>query len=281
MVVFPNAKINLGLHILRRRTDGYHDIETIMFPVPWCDILEIVPAASTHPAGSSVTADGDTLTVTGRVVDCPADKNLVVRAVRATRAVCAFGLVDIFLHKVIPDGAGLGGGSSDAAFAVMALNSLFGLGLTDLRMADIAASVGSDCPFFIFNRPMLATGRGVDLNPVNVNLSRKWIVIVKPQDVYVSTAQAYAGVIPDPDVTPLTAILRKRLNNWNGVLVNHFEPSVFALAPAIAETKQRLYDMGAVYAAMSGSGAAVFAIFDHKPDLSSFPASSTFSFLQP
>ena len=161
MIAFPNAKINIGLDILRRRPDGYHDLCTVMMPVAWCDILEIVPAAP--------GAD-DTLTVTGRRVDCPPEKNLVMRAVRALRAVASFPPVEVHLHKVIPDGAGLGGGSADAAFTLTLLRSLFSLDIDDAHLAAVAASLGADCPFFIYNCPMLCTGTGIELAPFALEL---------------------------------------------------------------------------------------------------------------
>lgn len=261
MVVFPNCKINLGLNILRRRPDGYHDIETVMYPVPWTDILEVVPAQFE-----------DTLTVTGNGVDCPPEKNLVIKAVRALRAVCDFPAVDIHLHKIVPDGAGLGGGSSDAAFTLTAINGLFGLGLTDAQLADVAATIGSDCPFFVYNRPMLSTGRGTDLAPVDVSLSGLWLVIVKDKASHVSTAQAYAGVTPDATATPVAEIIQTDVQEWSGALVNKFEESVFAVAPEVAAIKYRLADAGAIYTAMTGSGAAVFGLFDRPVDTADLTA---------
>lgn len=254
MVVFPNCKINLGLFITARRADGYHDIETVMVPVPWCDILEIVPS----PDGS------DRLTVTGNTLgDCPPEKNLVMRAVRALRQTVEFPAVDIHLHKIIPDGAGLGGGSSDAAFTVTTLNSLFGLGMSQDQMADVCATVGSDCPFFVYNRPMLATGRGTDLTAVDIpDLAGYTLVIVKAADAHVSTAQAYAGVTPRAEAMAIPDILARPVDQWSALLVNHFEDSVMAKAPSVAAVKQQLDSMGAVYTAMTGSGAAVFGLFD-------------------
>ncbi|MEE1207909.1 MAG: 4-(cytidine 5'-diphospho)-2-C-methyl-D-erythritol kinase [Muribaculaceae bacterium] len=264
MLRFANCKINLGLRVLRRRPDGYHDVETAMVKVPWADVVDVVPAQG---------AD-DLLTVTGNPVDCPPEKNLVMKAVRAMRA---DGLtvppVHVFLRKIVPDGAGLGGGSSDAAATVMAVNDLFDLGLSADSMAAILAKVGSDCPFFVYNTPMLATGTGTDLRPIHINaigdsdltgnlgLSGLTIVIAKIPGLSVSTAQAYAGVTPDADVEPLTDILALPVSKWQGRLINDFEPSVFAQLPAVAVLKQTMLDNGAVYAAMSGSGSAVFGLF--------------------
>lgn len=255
MVVFPNCKINLGLQILRRRPDGFHDVSTVMVPVPWCDVLEVVPSPT----------DNDSLSVTGRPVCCPPEKNLVMKALRALRDAVPVPPVEIHLHKIIPDGAGLGGGSADAAFTVMAVNSLFSLGLSDSQMASVLASVGSDCPFFVYNRPMLASGTGTDLSPVPLGLSGTSVVIAKPAGCSVSTAQAYAGVTPDDSVTPLSELILAHPSQWQRLIVNSFEPSVFSAAPAIARVKDSMLSLGASYAAMSGSGAAVFGLFDSLP----------------
>lgn len=252
MVVFPNAKINMGLDIVSRRSDGYHNIVTAFIPVPWCDVLEIVPGKG----------ESDTLTVSGRGVDCPSEKNLVMKACRALRERVAFPAVDIYLNKIIPDGAGLGGGSADAAFTVTAINKLFDLNLSDEVMAEVLSGVGSDCPFFVYNRPMLATGTGTVMTDVDVNLKGKYILLVKPANSAVSTAQAYAGVTPQQPDTDLAELLKLPISQWQGKVKNDFEISVFAKAPAIAETKEKIMQLGAIYTAMSGSGACVFGIFD-------------------
>lgn len=254
MVTFPNAKINIGLNIVGRRPDGYHDIVTLFYPVGWCDILEIVPGKG----------DSTTLTTTGRAVDCPPEKNLVMKAVAAMESA---GLklppLDIYLHKVIPDGAGLGGGSADAAFAVRTINELLSLGLTDDEMASIVAPIGADCPFFIYNRPMLATGTGTTLAPFDLSLAGRGIAIVKPA-VNVPTREAYAGVTPRlPEVYLPTLLQNRPIEEWQGKVVNDFEPSIFANHAAIAEIKRRLAEQGAIYTAMSGSGSAVFGIFEN------------------
>lgn len=257
MLTFANCKINLGLRVLRRRPDGYHDIETAMVPVPWCDIVEANPAEDT---------DADSLTVTGNRIDCPAEKNLAMKALRALREEVAFPATDLRLHKIVPDGAGLGGGSADAAFTVRAVNQLYDLGLDNETMARVLSHVGSDCPFFVYDRPMLATGTGTTLTPVDVDLAGYHIVIAKPSGVSVSTAAAYAGVTPCPDAEPIADILRLPVEQWRGRLVNDFEPGIFAAAPQVRRLRDTLYDMGAVYAAMSGSGSAVFGLFTAKPD---------------
>lgn len=257
MIRFPNCKINIGLRIVARRPDGYHDIETVMIPVPWCDILEIVPAKE---------GTADTLAVSGRTVDCPPEKNLVMRACRALRDDgTVFPPVNIFLRKIIPDGAGLGGGSSDASFTLKMLNDMFALGYSDDRLAQIAATIGADCPFFIYNVPMLATGTGSELNPIEVDLSDLTIVIAKPA-VSVPTAAAYRGVTPTKPANSLTSILSQPAEEWVEDVTNDFEPSVFTAYPQIATLKQTLADHGAIYTSMSGSGSAVFGLWTDVPD---------------
>lgn len=252
MVLFPNCKINIGLRILQRRPDGYHDVETVMVPVGWTDILEIVPSSS----------DSTTLTLTGNRVDCPPEKNLVMKAyVKVRERFPDLPPVDIFLRKIIPDGAGLGGGSSDAAFMIIGLNRLFGLGMSDEQMAAIASEIGADCPFFIYNRPMLATGTGVCLAPFDIDLAAYSVVIAKP-DAGVSTAMAYSGVTPDDSGESLPALLLKPVGEWDGAVVNDFEKSVFCLCPEIQSVKQHMKKLGAVYVSMSGSGSAVYGFFD-------------------
>lgn len=255
MILFPNAKINLGLDILRRRPDGYHDISTVMVPVPWQDILEIVPSRTGHTS----------LTVTGRRVDCPAEKNLVMKAYRMLGQTYGLPPVEIFLRKIIPDGAGLGGGSADAAFTLRGLNSLFSLGLSDAEMASAAARLGADCPFFIYNRPMLCTGTGTELAPVAVSLEGLMVLIVKPP-VGVPTAQAYSRVTPAEPAESITDILAEAPERWQGRLKNDFEPSIFPIHPMIARVRKDILEMGAVYASLSGSGSAVFGLFVGKTD---------------
>lgn len=255
MILFPNCKINLGLNIVRRRPDGYHDIETVMVPVPWCDILEIVPAPDNTLR----------LTVTGHAVDCPMEKNLVVKAYNAVAKEHDIPPVHIYLHKVIPDGAGLGGGSADASFTIIALNRMFGLQLSDDEMARIAATIGADCPFFIYNRPMLATGIGTDFQAIDVNLDGKWIVLVKPE-VSVPTREAYAGVSPKTPELVLAETLTASADQWQRTVKNDFEPGIFALHPQVGQLKQTMLESGALYSAMSGSGSSVFGIFGNEAD---------------
>lgn len=251
MVVFPNAKINIGLDILRRRPDGYHDISTVMVPVPWCDILEIVPAK-----GSETT-----LTVTGRAVDCPAEKNLVMKAYRHLDREVPLPPVDIYLHKIIPDGAGLGGGSADATFTLRALNEMFSLDISDRRLAEIAAGLGADCPFFVYNRPMLAEGIGERQHPVDIPaLSSMSVAIVKPP-ISISTAEAYANIVPAQPAMPLESVIGLPPERWQGLAVNAFQRPIARRHHVLERLLEALRDAGAVYTSMSGSGSAVFGLW--------------------
>nr|MBD5377155.1 4-(cytidine 5'-diphospho)-2-C-methyl-D-erythritol kinase [Bacteroides sp.] len=252
MISFPNAKINIGLDIVARRPDGYHNLVSVFYPLPWRDVLEIVPAKGTET----------TLSVSGNPCDCPPEKNLVMKAYRALDlAAGPLPPVDIYLRKIIPDGAGLGGGSADAAFTLRMLNDMFALSLSDTRLAIIASEIGADCTFFIHNRPMLATATGTTLTPVPLSLKGMRIVVVKPQ-VHVSTREAYAGVTPrEPERNLAADILNLTPDQWRGVIKNDFEESIFPAHSEIARIKERLYELGATYASMSGSGSAVYGIF--------------------
>lgn len=254
MIYFPNAKINLGLNITSRRPDGYHNLMTVMVPVPWCDVLEAVPARG------EVT----TLTVTGHHVDCPMEKNLVIKALRAVEAeVGKLPPLDIFLHKNVPDGAGLGGGSADAAFMARMVNKIYETGLSMADLRRIIARVGADCPFFIDNRPAWCTGTGTDVEPIEVPaLDGLYIVIAKPRVAAVSTAEAYRGIVPrEPAHEPLEVVTTRPVAEWRRLLVNDFEQPIMARLPRVAEVKEVMYAAGALYASMSGSGAAVYGLF--------------------
>lgn len=252
MILFPNAKINLGLNITARRPDGYHNIESLFLPVDWHDVIEIVPSP-----------DNEThLTVYGRKPDCQPEENLVIKAYRALSSKVALPPVAIYLEKIIPEGAGLGGGSSDAAFTLKGLTDLFGLGLNDDALCDIAAGLGADCSFFIHNRPMIATGTGTVLTPVDFDFDSYFILIVKP-DVSVSTKEAYAGVNPKPWAISLSTLLS---TNRLTELHNDFEDSIFPKYPVLNDLKDKLYRNGAFYASMSGSGSAVYGLFTNKRD---------------
>lgn len=252
MIAFPNAKINIGLKITGRRKDGYHFIESAMVPIGWRDVLEIVPSKES----------GTTLTVSGHMIDCPPEKNIVIKAYRTLEQQIPLPPVEIHLHKNIPDGAGLGGGSSDGAFTLKLLNEMFSLGLDTSKLAEVAAGIGADCPFFIYNRPMFATGIGTDLSPLGIDLNGKHIVVVKPP-VHISTAEAYSGVVPVKPLVDIRAIIMNNAcRDWKQYGVdNDFEKSILPKYTTIAEIKKRLEMCGAEYVSMSGSGSAVYAIF--------------------
>ena len=256
MKLFPNCKINIGLRIVRKREDGYHDLETIFYPVYGLhDELEVVPSL-----------DGLSFIQEGLAVDCPAEDNLILKCYHRMRAnYPQIGDVHIRFKKNIPFGAGLGGGSSDAAHMAIALNQLFSLGLTREQLAEELRPLGADCPFFIYNSPCYAEGIGDKLTPIQLDLSGLRIVMIKP-NCGVSTKEAYAGIIRHPEVEG--QIKTALTEGWSfdamrPLLINDFEQTVFPLHPEIAEIKQRLLHAGAVYAAMSGSGSTVFALFNN------------------
>ncbi len=245
MILFPNAKINLGLHVIRKRPDGYHDIETLFYPVPGlCDVLELVHADRFEMHCHNAEIAGE---------------NLCEKAWRLLAARFDIPPVAIHLYKKIPMGAGLGGGSADAAFTLTGLNTLFGLNLPQDELAGLAAQLGSDCSFFVYNRPMLARGRGEILSPIDFELNRT--VRIFPQPVFVSTRDAYAGITPREPERDILSVLKHPVEEWKDLLVNDFEETVFAKYPSLAHAKKALYYDGAVYAAMSGSGSALFAIY--------------------
>lgn len=255
MLTFAPCKINIGLDIVAKRPDGYHDIVTAMVPVPWCDIVEAVPA----------TGSQSTLTVLGRKVDCPVEENLVMRALRAMQERYGIPEVELTLQKIVPDGAGLGGGSSDASATLLILNDLFRLHRPKDELAEVAATLGADCPFFIYSTPMLCTGTGTEMRPVDINLSGLTLVIAKPHGVCVSTKEAYSGVKPTQPTEPLDQLLRLPVSQWQGRVENDFEAGIFKIAPQCASLKERMLASGAIYASMSGSGAAVYGIFADTP----------------
>lgn len=260
MIVFPNAKINIGLYVTGRRQDGYHDIETVFFPVPLFDALEFVELNDGSGKQVEFTASGISLR------DCTPGQNLCVKAYRLVAADFKLPHLHIHLHKNIPSGAGLGGGSADASFMIKALDTAFCLNLSDDTMKAYAAKIGSDCSFFISNKPSVATGRGDVLTRVPVPLWGYFLVIVHP-GIHVGTADAYADVKISLPPQPLAELLKKPVNEWNGTVVNEFEKSVFNKYPEIKDLKSTLYQAGAVYVSMSGSGSAVYALFDDEQDI--------------
>ena len=254
MTVCPCAKINLGLNVVERRPDGYHNLETVFFPVAITDRLEVTRLEDEEPACQ--------LTVGGLQIEGDPRKNLVVKAYELLRQ--DFGrqmaAVRVHLEKHIPTQAGMGGGSSDCAYMMMALNDLFRLGLSREQMIGYAARLGADCPFFILGAPAYAEGIGERLMPVSLSLNDYRLAVVKP-DIAVSTKEAFSLIRPQRPAKNCLDIVRQPMETWRDELTNDFETSVFALHPEIAAVKQRLYDMGAVYASMSGSGSAVFGFF--------------------
>jgi len=251
MILFPNCKINLGLRILAKRADGYHELETVMYPVQGlCDALEMIPWEGQGVSFSS----------SGLPVEGPMDKNLCVRAYEALRKRHPLGGVKMHLHKVVPMGAGLGGGSADAAYVIRGLVEMFDLEMSETEMESVAAEIGSDTAFFVSGHPALATGRGEILSPVDLSLQGYRLVIVKPP-FGVSTAQAYARVVPAVRGESLLERLAHPIAEWKEQVINDFEPSVFAQFPRLKQLKENLYENGALYAAMSGSGSALFGIF--------------------
>ena len=246
MKACPNVKINVGLHVLRKRPDGYHDLETLFLPIfDIHDELEIEEAGEFSFDGEGVTWEND----------------LTVQAYRLLKADFDLPPVAIRLAKRAPVGAGLGGGSSDAAFALMMLDSIFGLGLGQERLATYAARLGSDCAFFIYNKPMFGTGRGEILEPFDLSLEGYRLEVCIPEGVSVRTADAYRGIVPALPEKPLREVLKQDISTWKEDLRNDFEATVFAKYPALSFVKDQLYELGAVYAAMSGSGSAFFGIY--------------------
>lgn len=285
MVIFPNAKINLGLHILRKRVDGFHDIETVFYPVPLTDILEftyhnnvdfqcITPQLSDMRPQIAHTRGGKKVVfqMSGLIVEGELQQNLIFKALQLFED--HFGLsfhIHIHLHKKIPMGAGLGGGSADAAFLLKQLWLDHGQPCSLNDLTQLASGIGSDCAFFIRNEPSIATGKGELLQPMALTLSGYTIVIVKP-GVHVATAAAYGGVTPFERKESVADTVIQPITSWNQTLVNDFETSVFRKYPEIGVLKDKLLQSGAVYSAMSGSGAAVFGIFkDSFPESSAFP----------
>ena len=256
MILKANCKINLGLDVLRRRADGYHDLETVMLPVVGLyDILNV------ERIDEGVEFRGE-----GIVVDCPADKNLCVRAARLMQERYGVGGVAITLDKRVPFGAGLGGGSSDATAVIMAINDLYDLNLDKPTLATLSAELGSDTPFFVYNCAMLCEGRGEIMSPVDVDLRGLWLVVMKPEGG-VSTAEAYRDVQPRIPNVRLTELLKRPIDEWQGSVKNDFEPHILAAHLEIAALKTYLLNQGAVYASMSGSGSAVFGLFRECPTI--------------
>ncbi|NWJ51861.1 MAG: 4-(cytidine 5'-diphospho)-2-C-methyl-D-erythritol kinase [Bacteroidetes bacterium] len=254
MIAFPNCKINIGLNIVAKRSDGFHDIETIFYPLSLCDALEVLP---------STKQDGeDEFILEGMLLDGDPHQNLCMKALRLMRSVVNIDPVKMVLLKKIPSGAGLGGGSADAAFALKMLNAYCNAGLSDDQLKGLAAQLGSDCSFFITDIPAYAHGKGDLLEKAIVNLQGYTLVLVKPP-VFVSTADAYSGVTPALSTLSLKTLIQQPISTWQHTIKNDFEKNIFLHYPIIATIKEKMYNMGALYASMSGSGSSVFGIFDH------------------
>lgn len=251
MLAFANAKINLGLNVTRKRPDGYHDIETVFYPVKLNDVVELTDAAETACLVKGIDVPGDTT------------DNLCLKAFNLLKNDFDLPAQQITLLKNIPVGAGLGGGSSDAARLIKLVNDKFRLGLSTLKMQEYARELGADCAFFIENKPVYAFGKGDEFRPIAIDLSNYYVVLVKPP-VHVSTAAAYAGIKPLIPSRSVKDLIHLPLKTWKQYLHNDFEPTVFSKYPEIEQIKTRLYRSGALFSLMSGSGASVFAIFEQE-----------------
>lgn len=255
MIVYPNCKINLGLNILKKRADGYHDLQTVFYPIPLKDILEVLenkePAQSPELLFSS----------SGLAIPGPADSNLCLKAWQLLKAdFPTIPPVKIHLHKIIPIGAGLGGGSADGTFSLLAYNHIFQLGLSNEKLIQYAEQLGSDCPFFIINKPCFATGKGEILNEIAIDLSNYKLIIVNP-GIAINTGEAFRNLKPAFPERSIPEIISTSVEQWKNHLVNDFEQPIFRFFPEIKAIKERFYMEGAVYASMSGSGSTVYGIF--------------------
>lgn len=251
MIAFPNAKINLGLHILFKRADGFHEISTCFYPIGWSDVLEVVPSQE------------EKMWCGGRIINTSLENNLCWKAYQLLKKAYQLPSVSIGLYKALPIGSGLGGGSSDGAFTLRLLNELFDLKITTEKLEEYALSLGSDCPFFIRNAPAFASGRGEILTPCDVSLKGKFIVVVFP-DLPIATKDAFAEVKPKIPTHSLQDILKMPISSWKEHLTNDFEETLFRRYTILPTVKEKLYEIGAVYASMSGSGSAIYGIFDHE-----------------
>ncbi len=264
MICFPNAKINLGLHVLEKRPDNYHNIETLFYPVGLKDILECVPLdKDENPA----------LQISGIPVEGNSEENLVIKAYMLLQKDYPLKPVQIYLHKSIPAGSGLGGGSSDAAFMLKLLNDSNNLGLSASQLEQYAAQLGADCAFFVHNRPLLAYDKGDRFQTLDFSLKGLFLILLIPKNIRISTREAYAGIKPGKPDYALKDCVFEPIENWKDLLVNDFEHTVFALNPELAYVKQALYEAGALYASMSGSGSSIFGLFRSECNLQkAFPA---------
>jgi len=254
MIQFPNCKINLGLNITAKRSDGFHELETIFYPVPFTDILEIVPA----------TDDCFEFTFSGLPIPGEETANLCIKAVDMLRKEVDFPQIHMHIHKIIPMGSGLGGGSSDGAFTLKMIKEMFDINVTTEKLNRMAASLGSDCPYFLMNHPASATGKGEILESTPVNLAGLYLAIVIP-DLHVSTSFAYSKLTPKTPQRPLKERIMQPLESWKDHIFNDFENIIFAIHPEIKIIKDTMYEEGALFASMSGSGSAVYGLYSDPP----------------
>src|SRR5215831_6429876 len=256
MIAFPNCKINLGLHIVRKRSDGFHDLETVFYPLPFKDALEIISKPDSH-----LTSHVSRLTISGLPIPGDSKNNLALKAYELIKKdFPQLPAVDIYLHKAIPMGAGLGGGSADGAFMLKLLNDKFRLGISTEKLLDYSLQLGSDCPFFIINKPCFATGRGELLESIPLDLSGYSCLLVKP-DIQVNTTWAFSQVSSAPSPKPLKDIVQQPIETWKNMLCNDFEAPLSEHYPLLKEIKQKLYDAGAIYASLTGSGSCLYGFF--------------------
>ncbi len=264
VIVFPNAKINVGLHVTSKRPDGFHNIETVFYPIGWHDVLEVVE--------NRASAKAFNLHTSGRAIDGPTEENILYKAYQLISRNYLLPNIDVYLHKSIPMGAGLGGGSADAAFFISLINELFHLGMPMHDTMTLARQLGSDCAFFIENRPVYASQKGDVFEEITFDLSAYHIAVVYP-NVHSNTKEAYSLVKP-MQAQALKSLVKRDISDWKKILKNDFEPSVFSKYPVVETIKQSLYEKGALYACMSGSGSAVFGLFATEPvlgELAAFP----------
>lgn len=267
MIGFPNGKLNLGLSVINKRNDGFHNIETLMMPVSITDILEIIISPSKQFRFNITGLD-----ITGSLND-----NLVVKAYELMKSGFDLPPVEIHLHKIIPVGAGMGGGSADAAFTIRILNTLFGLNLVQQKMEFYARQLGSDCAFFIDNKPVIASGKGDKFEGIDISMKKYFLIVVKPE-INISTREAYSFVRPSDKGQSLRKIINLPVAQWKGLLVNDFENVLFEKYPQIKTIKEKLYESGAVFSSMTGSGSAVFGIFNSHVDVENhFPGCGVFT----
>lgn len=259
MVSFSNAKINLGLNIVSRRSDGYHNIETVFYPIPMRDVLELVPMKK----GVDIK-QGYRLFQSGIEIKGKPEDNLIIKALNLVKKVRNIPDIDIHLLKTIPFGAGLGGGSSNAAVMLKMLNQKFNLELSQETLLDMAVQIGADCSFFIKNRPAFATGIGEQMEEVELSLDNYHFLLIKPE-ITINTKWAYSVITPQEPETSLHQVIKHPITDWKKIMHNDFEKPIFQKYPIVKDIKRELYNMGALYASMSGSGSSVYAFFEEKP----------------